>query len=138
MRYLGQRYFGQRYFSQNYLSGTGGVVVIPITPDTGPGGGVDLRYGDKDYGWKAYIEQLERDRQQALSAKIAEITQEKQSVQIQPDFVHTAEYQRLSEQQQQLISEIMVLQHLEYELKLKQAWNEYLEDEALAILLLMH
>jgi len=136
MSYLGQRYFGQRYFSQNYLGGTGEVVVV--TPETSPGGGVDLRYGDKDYGWKAYIEQLERDRQQALSAKIAEITQEKQSVPIKPDFVHSAAYQRLSEQQQQLISEIMVLQQLEYELKLKQAWNEYLEDEALAILLLIH
>jgi len=111
--------------------------VSAVVVDTGPGGGVDLRYGDKDYGWKAYIEQLERDRQQALSSKIAEIIQEKQSVQIKPDFVHTAEYQQLSQQQQQLISEIMVLQQLEYELKLKQAWNEYLEDEALSLLLLM-
>ena len=103
---------------------------------TASGGGVDLRYGDKDYGWKLYLEQLERERERELQRKIEEIAPLKVKIQVKKDFAKTEEYKLLSEHEQTLIAELILMAQLEYEMKLKLAWEQYIQDESLAILLL--
>ena len=83
----------------------------------------------------------EREREQTLLNKIKEIVNENQSVpdvKVKKDFIQSDDFLKLSLKEQKLISEIAIWQRLQYELKFKQAWDIYLEDEALAILLLMH
>ena|SRR3990167_2554053 len=131
--------FGNNNFVITEGFGDFGGVAPPLPIPAPSGGGVRLE--DERYGWEAYLERLEREREQILLNKIKEIVKENQSVpdlKVKKDFIQSDDFLKLSLKEQKLISEIAIWQRLEYELKLKQAWNIYLEDEALAILLLMH
>lgn len=123
------------YSVVNFVPTQGYGNYCPVVTDS-PGGGVDPRYGDKDFGWKYYLKKLEEERERELARKISEIAPIKEKAKAASEFAKTEEYRLLSLKEQKLIAELIVISRLEYELKLKLAWEKYLEDESLSILLL--